>query len=121
MSWLSDGRDGQDGREGLDGQPRGAFRAAYLSLGRDEWSARVARAPASLAVCRGCPRDCGVDRLANHWSACKTGRHAIVASAFPHFGEEDCLRGWNGSGTIFFRLCNLRCSFCRNWDISPKL
>jgi putative pyruvate formate lyase activating enzyme len=121
MSWLSDGRDGQDGREGLDGQPRGAFRAAYLSLGRDELNARVARALASLADCRACPRDCGVDRLANHWSACKTGRHAIVASAFPHFGEEDCLRGWNGSGTIFFSHCNLRCVFCQNYDISQAI
>ena len=48
------------------------------------------------------------------------GRRAVVASAFPHFGEEDCLRGWNGSGTIFFSLCNLRCVFCQNWDISQK-
>jgi putative pyruvate formate lyase activating enzyme len=51
---------------------------------------------------------------------CNTGRHAIVSSAFPHRGEEDCLRGWNGSGTIFFSLCNLRCVFCQNWDISQK-
>jgi putative pyruvate formate lyase activating enzyme len=43
-----------------------------------------------------------------------------VANAFPHFGEEDCLRGWSGSGTIFFSLCNLRCVFCQNWDISQK-
>ena len=43
-----------------------------------------------------------------------------MASAFPHFGEEDCLRGWKGSGTIFFGLCNLRCVFCQNWDISQQ-
>ena len=41
-----------------------------------------------------------------------------MGSAFPHFGEEDCLRGWNGSGTIFFSHCNLRCVFCQNFDIS---
>jgi putative pyruvate formate lyase activating enzyme len=41
-----------------------------------------------------------------------------VASAFPHFGEEDCLRGWNGSGTIFFGWCNLRCVFCQNFETS---
>jgi putative pyruvate formate lyase activating enzyme len=41
-----------------------------------------------------------------------------VCSAFPHLGEEDCLRGWNGSGTIFFSFCNLRCVFCQNDDIS---
>ena len=41
-----------------------------------------------------------------------------MASHFPHFGEEDCLRGRNGSGTIFFAGCNLRCVFCQNFDIS---
>ena len=30
------------------------------------------------------------------------------------------LRGWNGSGTIFFSWCNLRCVFCQNWEISHK-
>ncbi|MEE8320634.1 MAG: radical SAM protein, partial [Gammaproteobacteria bacterium] len=51
---------------------------------------------------------------------CHTGRHSFVSIAFPHFGEEDCLRGWNGSGTIFFGMCNLRCVFCQNWDISQQ-
>ena len=44
----------------------------------------------------------------------------MVSSAFPHFGEESVLQGWNGSGTIFFGLCNLRCVFCQNWDISQQ-
>lgn len=52
---------------------------------------------------------------------CKTGRYAVVSSAFPHFGEEDCLRGWKGSGTIFFSHCNLRCVFCQNYDISQAV
>ena len=30
------------------------------------------------------------------------------------------LQGWNGSGTIFFGMCNLRCVFCQNWDISQR-
>src|SRR5207248_1557979 len=34
---------------------------------------------------------------------------------------EDCLRGWNGSGTIFFGHCNLRCVFCQNYDISQAI
>jgi len=42
----------------------------------------------------------------------------MVASAFPHHGEEDCLRGWRGSGTVFFAHCGLRCVFCQNYDIS---
>ncbi len=94
------------------------MQAAYLHLGPDELRARAERAVAGLADCRACPRDCGVDRLADKWSACKTGRYAVVSSCFPHLGEEDCLRGWNGSGTIFFAHCNLRCVFCQNWDIS---
>jgi len=49
---------------------------------------------------------------------CNTGRLARVSSAFAHHGEEDCLRGGRGSGTIFFGYCNLRCVFCQNWDIS---
>lgn len=50
--------------------------------------------------------------------ACVRSRAAVVASHFAHFGEENCLRGWNGSGTIFFSGCNLRCVFCQNHDIS---
>jgi uncharacterized Fe-S radical SAM superfamily protein PflX len=37
---------------------------------------------------------------------------------FAHFGEERCLRGKYGSGTIFFNWCNLRCVFCQNYEIS---
>jgi putative pyruvate formate lyase activating enzyme len=98
-----------------------SFRPAYLGLGAAELRRRAERALASLADCRACPRDCGVNRLANRWAACKTGRHAVVSSYFPHFGEEDCLRGWSGSGTIFFSHCNLRCVFCQNYDISQAL
>jgi putative pyruvate formate lyase activating enzyme len=69
--------------------------------------------------CSACPRMCkGVDRRANQFGVCHVGRHARVASAFPHFGEEDVLRGWEGSGTIFFSWCNLRCVFCQNFDVS---
>ena len=97
------------------------FRPAYLNLGRNELRARAEAAVTSLADCRACPRDCRVNRLEDAWSACKTGRHAVVSSWFPHLGEEDCLRGWNGSGTIFFGHCNLRCVFCQNFDISQDI
>ncbi len=97
------------------------FRAAYRRLPHGELQERARRAIATLADCRACPRDCGVDRLRGKWAACKTGRHAVVGSWFPHFGEEDCLRGWNGSGTIFFSHCNLRCVFCQNYDISQAV
>ena len=61
-----------------------------------------------------------MDRLRNERAVCLTGRYARVASHFPHFGEEDCLRGSRGSGTIFFAYCNLKCVFCQNWDISQR-
>ena len=76
-------------------------------------------APAARAgPVRCCPRLCRVNRLADQRGLCAVGRQAVVASHFPHFGEEDCLRGWNGSGTIFFSGCNLRCVFCQNYEIS---
>mgnify|MGYP000324321373 CR=1 FL=1 len=97
------------------------FEPAYLALHRSgELQRRAREAVQGLAACRACPRACGVDRLADKTAACKTGRYARVASAFPHFGEEDCLRGWNGSGTLFFAWCNLRCVFCQNHDISQQ-
>src|SRR5438876_6284755 len=79
---------------------------------------RAQQAIEALRSCRVCPRDCEIDRFNNKIGVCKSGRLARVASAFPHFGEEDCLRGWNGSGTIFFGWCNLRCVFCQNFETS---
>ena len=93
---------------------------AYLALSPDELRRRAARAVEALAACAVCPRDCKVDRLAERTAVCKTGRHARVASHFSHLGEEDCLRGWRGSGTIFFSWCNLRCVFCQNFDVSQE-
>ena len=98
-----------------------AFTPAYLQRSRAELDARVDAALAELADCCACPRDCHVNRLAGETKLCFTGRYARVASAFAHFGEEDCLRGSDGSGTIFFSFCNLRCVFCQNWDISQQL
>jgi putative pyruvate formate lyase activating enzyme len=98
---------------------RSSFEPAYLRLHRSgELAWRVEEALAALADCTLCPRNCHVNRLADRFAVCKTGRYAVVSSHFAHFGEEDCLRGWNGSGTIFFSWCNLRCVFCQNYDIS---
>jgi hypothetical protein len=84
------------------------------------FDAKVGAARAELADCAACSRDCHVDRMAGEKGVCHVGRLARVASAFPHFGEEDCLRGTRGSGTIFFASCNLRCVFCQNWEISQR-
>jgi putative pyruvate formate lyase activating enzyme len=97
-----------------------SFEPAYRSLTAGELSDRVKAGLHELEDCCACPRNCHVNRLANESKACYTGRHARVANAFAHHGEESCLRGRNGSGTIFFSLCNLRCVFCQNWDISQE-
>ena len=98
---------------------RSEFQPAYLRTWESgRLGEKVEEALQELRVCRLCPRDCDVDRMADEMGVCKTGRCAKVASAFPHHGEEDCLRGARGSGTIFFSHCNLRCVFCQNHDIS---
>ncbi len=95
---------------------------AYLALFESgELRRRVEIAREMLRCCVACPRNCRVDRLADKFAVCRTGRYAVVSSHFAHFGEEDCLRGWKGSGTIFFSGCNLRCVFCQNFDISWQL
>ena len=93
---------------------------AYLGLPLEEIRRRAAEAVAAFATCTVCPRNCRVDRLHGETAVCRSGRWARVASAFPHFGEEDCLRGRRGSGTIFFSWCNLRCVFCQNFDVSQE-
>ena len=99
--------------------PRKVFVPAYMKAFEEGvLQQRAAQAVESLRSCRVCPRDCEIDRFNNKIGVCKSGRHARIASAFPHFGEEDCLRGWNGSGTIFFGWCNLRCVFCQNFETS---
>ncbi len=93
----------------------------YLELSnRGELQRRARLAVEALADCTLCPRQCHADRCRDESprSHCHTGRLAVVSSAFPHHGEENCLRGWGGSGTIFFSHCNLRCVFCQNFEIS---
>lgn len=100
---------------------RATFQPAYLRLWQvGELKRRAEQAVEKLACCTLCPRACRVNRLENKTSVCKTGRLAVVSSAFPHHGEEDCLRGTRGSGTIFFSWCNLRCVFCQNFEISAQ-
>jgi putative pyruvate formate lyase activating enzyme len=98
---------------------RSDFEPAYLKLFKSgALHKRVVAALDALKNCNICPRACNINRLENETRVCKTGRYARVSSYFPHFGEEDCLRGWAGSGTIFFSMCSLRCVFCQNYDIS---
>jgi putative pyruvate formate lyase activating enzyme len=104
-------------KKALDG-----FQAGYLTLLESgELLPRARLARQHLQDCDLCARYCHIDRLRTIQGAvCRTGERAVVYSYGPHHGEEDVLRGWNGSGTIFFSSCNLRCEFCQNWDISQK-
>ncbi|MCS7337390.1 MAG: radical SAM protein [Verrucomicrobiae bacterium] len=99
--------------------PESEFVPAYI--GSHKAGALKRKATEAIAIlreCALCPRRCGVNRLEDKRGVCGVGRRALVSSAFPHLGEEDCLRGWRGSGTIFFSGCNLRCVFCQNCEIS---
>lgn len=79
---------------------------------------KIERLNKILASCTLCPRKCKVNRLKGEKGYCGGGKNAAVSSYFPHFGEESCLVGRFGSGTIFFSFCNLKCVFCQNYDIS---
>jgi putative pyruvate formate lyase activating enzyme len=105
--------------ESIQRAANNAFQPAYTKLWRSgELSRRVELALKQLADCTLCPRNCHVNRIEDKAKVCKTGRYATVSSHFAHFGEEACLRGRFGSGTIFFSWCNLRCVFCQNYEIS---
>ncbi len=91
---------------------------SYLNLTDEEWKDRVEGALALLESCRVCPHECKVNRLKDEKGFCNTGRYAIVDSYFPHRGEEKPIRGYRGSGTVFFSYCNMRCIYCQNYQIS---
>ena len=70
-----------------------------------------------MSVCVQCPRQCGVDRETG-LGFCRVPEAPMVARAAAHFGEEPCISGTRGSGTVFFSGCSLRCVFCQNHAIS---
>jgi putative pyruvate formate lyase activating enzyme len=72
-----------------------------------------------LRHCNFCRWHCGVDRSQGaKFGTCQLAADTRVSSYFHHTGEELIYRGLNGSGTIFFTSCNMRCAFCQNGDIS---
>ncbi len=97
------------------------FRPGYLNLLADgELKKRVQALNALLADCTVCPRDCHVNRLNGKMGFCLAAEKPYVVSICDHHGEEPVLSGTNGSGTIFFGGCNLRCVFCQNYQISQR-
>ncbi|KAG5975637.1 hypothetical protein E4U58_000420 [Claviceps cyperi] len=85
---------------------------------RDEAKKR-SLAYAHLGKCNLCPRLCGVKRFETT-GMCLIGDKVKVNVVAPHFGEEPCIQGHNGSGAVFMSGCNLRCVFCQNFDIAHQ-
>ena len=76
-----------------------------------------------MSGCQLCPRGCGVERPLSvsdggPFGVCGVGRLPVVARAAPHFGEEPCISGTRGAGTVFFSGCTLQCVYCQNHEIS---
>lgn len=72
--------------------------------------------------CRICPRQCGAKRddCGNDGGYCGMPALPVIARAALHYGEEPCISGTRGSGTVFFSGCSLGCRFCQNEQISHK-
>lgn len=92
----------------------------YHLLSSVEASRKRSAAYAHLSNCNLCPRLCGVDRYKKTGFCLIGAETAKVNVIAPHFGEEPCIQGHNGSGSVFFSGCNLRCVFCQNHDIAHQ-
>ena len=68
--------------------------------------------------CYLCPRMCGVDRKNGELGFCSMPDEIYAARATLHMWEEPCISGDEGSGTVFFSGCNLKCVYCQNYSIS---
>ena len=70
-------------------------------------------------ICSDCPRNCAALRTEESGSGfCQSPSLPTVVRAAPHHGEEPCISGTRGAGTVFFSGCSLRCVFCQNASIS---
>lgn len=95
------------------------YKPNYIKLFESgELLERVNELNEKLKKCSICPHDCKVNRLENEKGFCRALSKIKLASYAPHFGEEDVLVGYKGSGTIFFSYCVLQCVFCQNCEIS---
>jgi putative pyruvate formate lyase activating enzyme len=71
-----------------------------------------------LTDCTLCPRECRVNRFEEADGYCGADAGLNIASICIHRGEEPPISGPNGICNIFFAVCNLRCIYCQNHDIS---
>lgn len=75
----------------------------------------------ALDECKLCQRNCNINRNDNKLGFCNASNKVTVAKASLHLWEEPPISKGNGSGTVFFSHCNLRCVFCQNHDISQGI
>lgn len=71
-----------------------------------------------LNQCTLCPIKCKINRNNNQLGRCKAGNKIKIGLYSLHYDEEPCISGKQGSGTVFFSNCNLKCKFCQNYKIS---
>lgn len=69
--------------------------------------------------CMLCPRECHANRGEGESGICGvSGTQIYGARATLHMWEEPCISGEQGSGTVFFSGCPLRCVYCQNYDLA---
>ena len=71
-----------------------------------------------LEKCEICPHKCRINRTEGNIGICKAPNNPKIALYSTHNFEEPCISGKNGSGTVFFSNCNMKCIFCQNYEIS---
>ncbi len=73
----------------------------------------------AMKHCMLCPKSCEIDRTQTT-GFCGCSATMQAARAALHHWEEPCISGIQGSGTVFFSGCTLRCCFCQNYPISQE-
>ena len=71
-------------------------------------------------TCNLCPNTCNVDR-SKTTGACGESDKLKIAKYYLHPFEEPIVSGKNGSGTVFFCGCSLKCVFCQNYELSRSM
>lgn len=73
-----------------------------------------------LKECKLCPHNCKINRLDGQLGRCKANDKVKIALVKLHYFEEPCISGKEGSGTVFFTGCNMKCKYCQNYEISQE-
>jgi putative pyruvate formate lyase activating enzyme len=91
---------------------------SYMKISNGKFISAIDGLYGLMENCGLCPRNCGAKRLNGEKGLCGADDKLKIASMNLHFGEEPPISGKNGSGTVFFSGCSLKCKFCQNYPIS---